>query len=279
MVLHETDIFGLSRVPYISVSLMLDDGTTRYYRRNLTPFEIITQDGGIYLRVMDGLFDEDEQGLHFRVHIDDLRFSGCIRKLIPPAVIENGILFEDNDSRQKNWWIVQIPYGEFSAKLELNGVSYPLDGFAYQDHNGGTAPIQNHFKDWIWGHFGDSQGAVTFYQIEAPNGDLIDRVILASQLNVLTATKLDTSFLNEISNLVNPEKVNFNVWVTFPEHGGKLTFHLIQRNLMRRRLSESYAGFLATYCRWSAFGELDTLGVKRELRGVVEYLRIRRSSP
>lgn len=278
MVLHETDIFGLSRVPYISVSLMHYDGTTRYYRRNLTPSEIITQDQGIYLRAMDNLFDEDEQALHFRVHIGDLRFSGCIRKLILPVVIENGILFEDNDSRQKNWWIVQIPYGEFNAKLELNGVSYSLDGFAYQDHNWGTALIQNHFKDWIWGHFGDSQGAVTFYRIETPSGDLIDRVILTSRMKVLTATKLHTSFLNELSSSPKPEKVNSDVWVTFPEYGGKLTFHLSQTNLMRRRLSELYPGFLATYCRWSASGQLNTLIENRALRGVAEYLRIRRSS-
>ena len=114
------------------------------------------RDEEIYLRVIGGLFDEDEQGLRFRVHIDDLHFSGWIKKLTPSVVIENGILFEDRDSNRKNWWIVQIPYREFTAKLELNEVNYSLDGFAYQDHNWGTAPIQNHFKDWIWGHFGDS---------------------------------------------------------------------------------------------------------------------------
>lgn len=272
IVLHETDIFGLNRVPYISISLLLNDGVARHYRRDLTPSEIITQNGGTYLQATDGLFDEDEQGLHFRVHIDDLQFSGCIRKLAPPAVIEDGILFEDGS--RKNWWVAQIPYGEFDAKLELDGVSYSLNGFAYQDHNWGTAPIQNHFKDWIWGYFGDSQGAITFYRIGTLNGDLIDRVVLTSRMEILTATRLDTPFLNELSSILIPEKANSDVLVTFPEYGGKLTFQLSQRNLMRKRLSEPYADFLVTYCRWAASGELNALRERRSVRGVAEYLYI-----
>lgn len=279
LILHETDIFGLSQVPYISVSFFLNGGITRYYRRNLTPSEIISQGDGMYLKVLDGLFDEKEQSLGFQVHIDDLQFSGCIRKLVPPTMPENVILFKDNTYLQKNWWVVQIPYGEFNTKLKLNGVTYSLNGFVYQDHNWGTAPIYNHVKDWIWGHFSDNQGAITFSKIETLNGDLIDYVILVSRTKISTATNFNTSFLNEITNLVKPEKINSDISLTFPEHAGEFTFNLSQRDLMRKRLSESYAGFFATYCRWSAFGELNILGEKRALRGIAEYLRIRRSGP
>ena len=276
MVLHETDIFGLNHVPYISVSLMLNSGINRYFSRNLNSSEIIRQDDGIYLRVENGIFDEGKQNLNFRVNIDNLRFSGHIRKLVSPGVIKNGILFKDDNSNQKNYWIVQIPYGKFNAKLELDDISYSLDGFAYHDHNWGTAPIQNHFKEWIWGNFGDSQGTVTCYRIKTRNDDIIDRVVLISKQKVLTATRLDTSLLNELSLLQDPEKVNLNTVVIFPEFERKLTMQVNQKNLMRKRLSESHADFNATYCRWFATGELNVTIENRALSGLTEYLCIKK---
>ena len=270
MVLHETDIFGLTQFPYISISIKFNNGINRYFSRNLNSSEIIRQGDGIYLKVESGLFDEGKYNLHFRVNINNLQFSGSIQKLFPPTVIKNGILFENDYSNEKSYWIVQIPHGKFNAKLELDNVSYSLDGFAYHDHNWGTALIQNHFKDWIWGNFGDSKGTVTFYRINTQKGDIIDRAVLTTNQKVLTSTKLDTFFLND----KDLDNINMNAVVVFPEFEGKLIMRINEQNLMRKRISESHTNFNATYCRWFSSGELNVTGDNRELCGLTEYLYI-----
>ncbi|GAI25690.1 unnamed protein product, partial [marine sediment metagenome] len=141
-----------------------------------------------------------------------LQFVGYIEKLLPPVVIQGGILFEDMNTQAKKWWVAQIPLGKFKARLVLEDNDYHLDGFAYLDHNWGTAPIQDHVRDWIWGYFAGSGQATIFYRIQMLDKVVIDRGILTSKMRALTTTRLITSSLDKLSMLTNPEKVDSFFW-------------------------------------------------------------------
>lgn len=277
IVLHETDIFGLERVPYVSISLLFEDtGKNYYYRRALTTYESIIQDGGEYLSVTDNVFNEDERHIDFRICIDQIRLLGNIDKLVSTIAINGGLLYKDRDSPSKNWWVVQIPLGSFRANLDFQGTCRQLDGFAYLDHTWGTAPIQNHFRDWVWGYFAQSGNAAQFYRIGTIDRKIIDRGAIISRTCAMATDKLITPFLDVLATMTKPEEVKLDSWVVFPHQDRKIEFSLKETDLMRVRVDEPHPGFVTTYCRWNAIGRGEDVKPKELLAGVVEYLRIRR---
>lgn len=260
LVLHETDIFGLKKEPYMSVSFL---------KPGEKPVHLSHQRENIMVK-------GDAERLNFSLPFgQDIRFEGKMIKLAKPLIIENGILNKDSKGRLSNW-VVEIPHASFEGTLIQGDSKKEIKGFGYQDHQWGTLPLQEFVSDWIWGHFSDTERSIVFFKILTQQGTQIDRFGQVIKGSLQSDTSFDANYLKDLASAVRPEKATLVGNVTFPESKGRLLFQMKPSNLMRQRVGEKFRAFEASYLRWSSEGlNFSELG-KRYLSGVTEYLRIRK---
>lgn len=270
VVLHETDIFGLEVQPYASISY-LTKGEYSHNRSLLGVPVVRTQEG--FLKIEGGVVGETDRDIMFDFKFkDDLRLSGIVRKLAPPAVIEEGVLFR-NTRGDSSFWIPWVPRGNFEAILYAGNTETPIRGTAYQDHQWGDLPIQAFASDWVWGHFSDSEISVIFFKILAQDGSIINRFVIASDSYTISGTSVTTDYLGQLILSSNPAEDRAERKLIL---GDSARLVLEQEDIMRARIDEKHGTFEATYLRWSSSANLDYSGAGRELKGITEYLRIRK---
>jgi hypothetical protein len=279
VVVHETDIFGQSQAPYLSLSLQLPGRKPRYYRRPLAEACIST--GQPYLRVVEGLIEETAQEVRFALTFagnaapEGLRFSGKITKLAPPLAIEEGVLYQDPASGRTSHWAVQIPHATFEAILHVDGTARRLRGMAYQDHQWGSVLLQEFASDWVWGHFSNEETAILFFQILTRHGGQIDRVAMVSEGGVFAGTALESAHLDSLFQTGAPNMFSDSVELAFLNGSLGATFDLAPEKLMRSRLDEGVGLDQASYLRWSTKAELRIGRNPQPAYGITEYIRFR----
>ncbi len=83
MVLHETDIFGLKRHPYLSLTVSMPDRQPIYLKRHL-PGDIIAKEQP-FLQVGAGMIIEGGQAIRFDIPLPGQGYFAVeITKLAPP---------------------------------------------------------------------------------------------------------------------------------------------------------------------------------------------------
>lgn len=260
LVLHQTDIFGLKKEPYMSISFL---------RPGERPFHLSHQRENVTVKL-------DAERLNFSLPFgQDVRFEGEMTKLAKPLIIENGILNKDSMGRVSNW-VVEIPHASFEGALIRGNNKKEIKGFGYQDHQWGTLPLQEFVSDWIWGHFSDTERSVVFFKILTQEGTQIDRFGQVIKGDIQAGTSFDANYLKYLTSATRPEKVTLVGNVTFPESQERILFQMKPSNLMRQRVGEKYGAFEASYLRWSSEGLNFNRFDKRHLSGLTEYLRIRK---
>lgn len=97
LVLHETDIFGLKKSPYLSLSILPKDGTPQYHYCQLDNTKIATHQD--FLSLENGVIGETAQGVSFSlVFPTGLMFSGHITKLSRPVIMQDGLCTKMNQT-------------------------------------------------------------------------------------------------------------------------------------------------------------------------------------
>lgn len=279
VVVHETDIFGLDRAPYLSLSLQFLGQKARYFRRPLA--EAVIGAKQPYLRVGNRLIEETAGTVRLELDFTEsdptrsLRFSGEITKLAPPLAIQNGILYVDPATDRSSHWVVQVPHATFEGVLDLDGTVQRLKGTAYQDHQWGNILLQEYVSDWVWGHFSSKEAAIIFFQILTQHGGQIDRAAMTSEEGVFAGARMETAHLERLFQDVAPEKFAGSADVSFLNGLLGISFELSPENLMRSRLNEAHDQVLASYLRWSARGEWRAGRIQGPAYGITEYIRIR----
>lgn len=282
IVLHETDIFGLEKNPYISISLKLPDGETKYGRtsldidqRNITrSSKNLYVDGGVCL---NSKIIEGENHIKMKLNFfDDIYFETQIRKQYSPIVINDGLLYDDPKFDGKSYWTVNIPFGTCKVKLKVEGSEYEFNCFAYQDHQWGNLTIQNFARDWVWGNFCDSRMSLMFFIIST-NGGTINRQALISKDKIfITSGKPKHNPCYLIDTSLNAQNIDSATKMPqiFLDWGEDIYFSLIPSNILRSRINEKHPGFKATYLRWVSYG-IYSENSNMPLYGIMEYMRIR----
>lgn len=272
MVIHETDIFGLSIKPYLSMSLLVPGQSPRYFRRDLhcTP-----NPNQSFLR-LEEIITETDNHIALTVHFPDgTCFKGEIVKQAPPLVIQDGILYQDGVNGHKSKWIVPVPHGTFTAVIGFDDEWQHLTGVAYHDHQWGTLPIQKFVSDWVWGHFSDEQISVTLFQILTQQGHYIERVALITPEGRFVGTAIDTTYLTTLFQTRHLGEFNDKVCVSFLNQLATVSFKIAPENLMRNRLNESHDDVNVSYLRWSTTADYHAGRTHQSLYGITEYIRFR----
>lgn len=279
IVLHETDIFGFLREPYVSMSFRLPNGATRC-RRIILEKEDIERDIR-YLSVVDNLFYETEDSISINIHFpENTHFKAVIKKTSSPEVMNNGLLYRARDSKKSSHWVPFVPRGTYEGILTLENSDYRLQGFAYQDHQWGNFPVQNFARDWIWGNFCEPKLSFTFFIIFTQNEKIINRQVLLSDSKIIISSvdiKNNPCYLIDTSqNVLDLELVSkTKIPQIVLDWDKNIYFLLNPSNILRSRMDEKYPGFTATYLRWVSCGIYSELP-NTPLHGITEYLRIRK---
>lgn len=271
MVLHETGIFGLHTTPYLSLSVHRPQQKPRYLRRELAAGSITTQ--ARYLQVEQQLLVENDRRIGFQIAFEgDNCFRGEIDKQTEPLIIHDGVLYCNERNGRSSHWVVGVPHATFQAVLQLDGCTYPLEGFAYQDHQWGQTLFQEWVADWVWGHFSNAETAVVFFQILTQHGQRIERVAHLTPTSRLTGTAVNSNHLAFLQQQPALDQCQTNAVAQLPYN--ELAFAIHPNNLMRCRLQEPVGQHCASYLRWAATATLSSCS-DQTLYGITEYIQLR----
>ncbi|MFH1461288.1 MAG: hypothetical protein ABIF84_02610 [Patescibacteria group bacterium] len=271
IVLHETDIFGLSKDPYISMSVYFPKTKPKYYRIVLKNNSIVRN--ATHLKIAGSLFYETEKELKIILNFSsDVALNGLITKITQPLILNNGLLYKNN------YWIVNIPLGIFKGKITIGGQEIALESVVYQDHQWGNITIQEFVSDWVWGHFSSvtNNMMLLFYAISTQDNMQIRRFARISANDVYKSIEAgNISHLVSLSNRQYPERYNGNPIILFPD-GSQFSFRIDHSNIMRARTNETHKTFNVSYLRWVSSANIPTFNTSLRIHGITEYIRIRR---
>jgi hypothetical protein len=271
IVLHETDIFGLRKSPYVSMSYQLPHREPQYLRMAI-PDESITRSSE-YLSQLEGLFAESDSNIEIRLSFPSGEtFEVAITKLAEPLILNNCVLYHEGDKR--SYWRLQVPFGRFNGILKAESGNFPIEGVVYHDHQWGNISIQDFVSDWVWGHFSSNESSAVFFAIQTKKGDLIERYAVVSPSSVQSSiVHGQVPHLEKLVNSGNPELWSGEPVVTFP-FGATLRTRINPNALLRSRVNEAHGGFVATYLRWA--GDAIVSPPNSFHYGITEYIRIRK---
>lgn len=274
LILHETDIFGLTKKPYASMGIQLLGTRSKYFKRILGQNSI--NRSSLYLSVSDQSFLETEKEFIVALTFSSGEiFRANIEKISQPLVLNDGILYENALTKQQNLWVVNMALGRFEGSFETDGVKHILQGSAYHDHQWGNVPIQDFVSDWVWGHFGNQEECLTYFVIKTQNGTRVQRFIKVDHSQIKRFTKGGSaSYIDTLTSQERPETYEDKPSVVFPDNTS-LSVKIAKAGLMRSRTDERYLDFYASYLRWTATGSYQDEKLHK-LPGMTEYLRIRK---
>ncbi len=277
IVIHETDIFGLSATPYLSMTVLVPNRPPLYLKRQLAGIAIGRTDVG--LQVGD-LVQETAEALWLDIPFPEqghLRVRLLKRKR--PFAPNDGILYADKRGRRSHW-VVNIPWADVTGMLMVNGRQYSLAGWGYQDHQWGALRIQEFAAAWVWGQMSDRKTAVVFFQMLTQWGQLIERVGVwiegeEGENGRWEGAGLETDYLKSMMAQEQPEEVDAMMQVGIPALHSHLTFALNPVLLMRSRSGEQVGDSEASYARWAVQGVYVDGRGERSIYGITEMIRLR----
>lgn len=269
---HQTDIFGKSSVPYISTSIIENANSPRpevhYFNRNLQEGSI-TSDGDEFSA--EGVIEENSGNYEFAFdYPGQIVFRG---KIVPSSLaMPTKTIYQDETGKKFNWKSI-VPQGEFSGELLREGQAYPMRGLAYIDRNWGEARIQDFVRDWVWGNFSDGGSSVTFYDITTRKGERFGELLSVTEAGT-TSNRLSSSHLESLSGLGNPQVLSKKVKVS--DGQVELAFEISPKRIMRNWSNRNFRDFNASYARWATQSQINMNGMGKEMVGITEHLRVRR---
>jgi predicted secreted hydrolase len=134
--------------PFISLTLDRANGEniTRTFTGSRDDFA--ASKDGCDVRIGANRFVGDLQTYTVHVEIDDVSADLTLRSQVPPWRPATGHLYCGD---RYVAWLPTVPRGELTGTIQIGGLTEPVDGVGYHDHNWGTAPLSKLIDHWYWG--------------------------------------------------------------------------------------------------------------------------------
>ena len=272
LVVHETDIFGLSDKKYMSASVVMPkeggQNEVNYYKRDLKVGELA--DSGGRLNV-PGMLVESDDGIDINLDFGGFAIQGKLTKTAPSTDTYSR-LDEVNNGDLSNDWRVLIPDGDFTGNIRFGDRTLPVQARGYVDRNWGSEMMQDFVKDWSWGHFSDGKSTFIFYDLIDVKGKRSSKFFLVNGSDTLQGN-LESSHLDQIANLADLNNVDIEAEVSFLGTTAKL--RVSPDRLMRYWVDKDFGKFSASYLRWHSGLNLEVGGKVESLSGITEYMRVK----
>lgn len=130
---------------------------------------------------------------------------GTITFCSPPS--SNALMGGVSDSTEDgHWWNLVQPRAEFTADLDISSMKgryerVQFEGQGYHDHNTGSEPMRNEFKEWYWGRFHFKVGTLVYYMMERKNEKQCQAWLISPDNAKLLATFPDVDLRDKGLNL------------------------------------------------------------------------------
>lgn len=97
-----------------------------------------------------GSIREEEQG--YRIRIIERRFEADLELIrqLPPVNHPDGAIIRPGNGAESLCWAIPLPRARAAGTLTLDGVSLPVNGPGYHDHNWGNLDLGRRLRRWIW---------------------------------------------------------------------------------------------------------------------------------
>lgn len=262
LILHKTDIFGLHKQPYMSLSYSRGGKKHIYAKSKLTiePQEI---DGKLFI---DSIIAEYDTEIALSVVLDKIKLIGCISKKTSAININEGILYQHDDGRTSHW-SVRVPYGEFTGSFIEGQIEHKLQAYVYSDHQYGNIPIQDFLHQWIWGVFSNSNITYGFFRVLTKYNEILDRAFICSVGSCEEFISLNENYLLSISSAKSPDLVVCEPFIEINEK--KFNLSISPDFIVRKRLNEVHQHFRFDYIRWFEHNN-------KSFSGFTEFMKITR---
>lgn len=149
LIIHPTDMYGLKKVSYISVSILEMSGRGINFRQ-IFDFEK-AKISKSKLSIKSDIFyvEESEKGIFINLFWKDVKAKIEISKIvIPEPFSEKSKLFSKDGKLDNNWMLV-VPYSIFCGILQYLDKNIQLGGHAYHAHNWGDLLIYKCCDYWL----------------------------------------------------------------------------------------------------------------------------------
>jgi hypothetical protein len=93
---------------------------------------------------------EKNDNYFININERDLLVDLRLRRLLPPVIGEDEVLYRTRDGKEFFSWNIPLPRAEVTGEIELSGERIEAQGTAYHDHNWGNLNIGKHLRGWIW---------------------------------------------------------------------------------------------------------------------------------
>ena len=272
IVVHETDVFGISDDKYMSATVSMPDqdgGIKNVYFKKKLEVDFLQQDSSqLYI---PGLVEEDNGGVSLNLDFDGLSIKGRLNKSLQTPNTHSRLNSNPEEGRN-NYWKVIVPDGEFNGNVTVGEASLPVKARGYMDRNWGTEKMQGFVRDWVWGHFSDGTDSVVFYDLIDNSGRRISKFFIMNEAGVSEGV-VGKSQLDQLVALQNLEGIELNE--KNPMDGTEISIDIAPNNLMRSWLNKDFGSFWASYLRWHSQARIGIGGQSKILNGITEYMRIR----
>jgi len=153
VIIHRTDMFGLTMRPYASLSYYTHDGEHGHFRlpENTLPFFRALHKAAIQVQISVG-----------PIEIDGVIVFNA-RNVIEESLAEHT---EEVNSQ----WFVTIPHGNFQGAISFRNKALAEHASVYQDHQFGKLPVQNFLKKWGWGVTVENDTTHCIFSIQPKGG-------------------------------------------------------------------------------------------------------------
>lgn len=231
VVVHDTDIFGLSNEPYMTIGAK-KEGSPVYRNKGKINKEW-------HLPTKEKLGS-------FKFLFPDCQLIGEIKPLDIDKQLTGIKLYDNTQNGKESWWSVDLPWGKYKAELQRKGEkAIKLEGFAYQDRQWGNVCIQEWVSNWNWGHLSTENGYIIFFYINGFNKE--------KAYYSLSRDKDKTIANNRSSQFLDIQNCKASVF-----NGGVesfANFMIEDGKMMRSRANENYKDFNASYFRYGINGK------------------------
>lgn len=177
-----------SHFPAISISLYKDGLPIFYSFEEVTPEEAEFSEtqpfGTIGNNSFEGLRDQNE--LTYKVILNQKletgdSLSGSLIFKSPEKDLSENFHSEEGAHKSEHCWNLIMPYSTVVCNLTLDGYlneKIEFKGRGYHDHNTGTEPMMDSFREWYWGRYHMSNNATLIFYLMSVNGEWKKKVWL-----------------------------------------------------------------------------------------------------
>lgn len=244
IIIHPTDMYGLNKSSYISVSILEKSGKGINFKQSFDLEK--TNISSAELNIENNIFCIKKIGEEILINLtlENLKAKMKIGKIVIPELFnENSAILRNEVDKLSNNWLLVVPYSLYSGTLQYSDRNMRLNGQAYHDHNWGNWLIHECYDYWIWGNFQNINYAITYYYLFGVNGSKVKLLNIICQGKSYNLTDFDIVDLND------------KIEITFYIESEKYSFYISNQNEFKSHIREIERKTIF-YSRYSSNGKL-----------------------